>query len=706
MFLRILSVLFFSLCLKRTYHRDYIFSKSFFCLDLYVFIIFIFLLTGSKERRIIIDGIRRCGQFTWNNDRNLNNGLFIPSRRPNVNRPRSARDHEICANCLAPIYGKYLQQHWKKCVDSSMKQWRGVKAFGRAIEKRVHVDACDDLCDKIFPTMRNDDCVEVIRYDWVLTAFGNDLCLNYHAHYQQDLIKRHLRAAGKLLVAARSINDGISDFTSILHVKNCNTIIDAIRIVSGFNTETKTFKSPSTAATSVTLVNKISEVLLVESMKSENQQQETNVTRFSTVFQKEARLKLNKIVGVMKEQRLRERDENIPTKADVKRLADYVDSEIDKCFFVLSCEYSYENWVYLAQLTMAAIIVFNRRRVGEVQNIKTRDFYRRMIITDQYVAEQCDDENPSDEALINIKKLIKSRMKIRGKLGRTVPVLLKHTIDNCLKLLIKCRRKAGVPLTNDFLFALQSQPKKIRIIDACAMIRKFSTLCGAENPTSLRGTKLRKQFASLCSTMNLTDNDITNIANYLGHGDLIHRNIYRHNPLQKEIVQMSGLLEAAQGRNSTGPTKRNSTGPTKRNSTCTTKRNSTRTTKRNSTVTTKRNSTGPTKRNSSGPTKRNSSGPTKRNSTGHTKRNTTGPIKCNSTRPTKRNSTGPTKRNSTGPTKRIAKGAVNGTAKMTANGTAKHTTATVQVAARKGQKRKISGISDSAKNQHKKLKIN
>lgn len=540
------------------------------------------MFSGSKERRIIINGIRIRGQFEWNQDAELNGGVFIPSRRPNVKHPRKARLHETCANCYAPIYGRNLRQHWNKCPNNPMKRWRAIKSLGRAIEKRVHSDACDDLVDKIFPNMRADDCVDVIRYDWLLNAFGNDLCLNYSPHFQQDLIKRQLRACGKLLVAARSISEGITDFASILHVRNCNTIINAIRMVSGFNAETKTFKHPSTAASSVTLVNKLAELLLVESMKAEKEDDEKNVTRFSTVFQKEAKLKLNKIVGVMKETRLRERDENIPSKADVQRLADYLDSETKKCHFVLKHNYSYRNWVYLAQLTMASIIVFNRRRVGEIKNMLLRNFYRRVIISDQYVAEQCNDETSSDEALENIKQLIKSRVKIRGKLNRTVPVLLKHIIDDSLTLLIRNRRKAGIPITNGFLFALPSDPNKTRIIDACALMRKFSTLCGADNPTSLRGTNLRKQFASLCSTMNLSDNDVTNVANFMGHDDQIHRNIYRHNPLQKEIVQMTTLLEVAQGRNvtkeytvkrvNTGRTKRFTTGKTMCSTTSRTKR--------------------------------------------------------------------------------------------------------------------------------------
>lgn len=48
--------------------------------------------------------------------------------------------------------------------------------------------------------------------------------------------------------------------------------------------------------------------------------------------------------------------------------------------------------------------------------------------------------------------------------------------------------------------------------------------------------------------MDLTDNDVTNVANFMGHDDQIHHDVYRHNAIEREIVQMSTLLEGAQGK--------------------------------------------------------------------------------------------------------------------------------------------------------------
>lgn len=139
-------------------------------------------------------------------------------------------------------------------------------------------------------------------------------------------------------------------------------------------------------------------------------------------------------------------------------------------------------------------------------------------------------------------------MKIDGKRGRTVPCLLKPHIQECIHLIIKYRKEAKVADENEFLFALPTLVRnRIRIIDACNAIRKFSKECAAVDPKSLRGTTLRKQLASVCILKDLDDNTVSEVADFMGHEEKIHRQHYRRNPMVREIVKISKLLETAQG---------------------------------------------------------------------------------------------------------------------------------------------------------------
>ncbi|XP_023289480.1 uncharacterized protein LOC105702821 [Orussus abietinus] len=80
-------------------------------------------------------------------------------------------------------------------------------------------------------------------------------------------------------------------------------------------------------------------------------------------------------------------------------------------------------------------------------------------------------------------------------------------------------------------------------------MRTFSEECGAENPQSLRGTTLRKHIATMSTNFNLQDEQVSDLANFMGHADKIHRSHYKQPLLSREILHVSKVLEAVQGRN-------------------------------------------------------------------------------------------------------------------------------------------------------------
>lgn len=61
-------------------------------------------------------------------------------------------------------------------------------------------------------------------------------------------------------------------------------------------------------------------------------------------------------------------------------------------------------------------------------------------------------------------------------------------------------------------------------------MRKLSNEFGAIDPESLRGTFIRKHMASIAITMELGDNDISELADFMGHAEDVHRKYYRINP--------------------------------------------------------------------------------------------------------------------------------------------------------------------------------
>lgn len=303
----------------------------------------------------------------------------------------------------------------------------------------------------------------------------------------------------------------------------------------------KSFGSPGTATTLVTLIKDIADFMKTEYMRIDKPMQERDTKRFIKVFTKDAKLKINKIAADTQAKARRRRKVDIPSTDDVNRFITYLDDKVVKSFTALSEGYTYEKWVCLSEVTLVSILAFNRKRTGEMRNITVVDFQTRELLA-EYMDKLVKGEIPE-----HTSRLIKSRILLRGKKDREVEILLKHFHDDSLDLLVRHREDARIPDTNEFLFALYSATGEPLTVESCVAVSNFSKQCNAENPESLRGTKLRKHLASMCALMGLSDPGVTNVAKFMGHDDEIHRNIYRHNTLGQQVTQITEILERAQG---------------------------------------------------------------------------------------------------------------------------------------------------------------
>lgn len=134
-----------------------------------------------------------------------------------------------------------------------------------------------------------------------------------------------------------------------------------------------------------------------------------------------------------------------------------------------------------------------------------------------------------------------TRIEIVGKRGRTVPVILTEDMKKWFDLMVKSRNSAGVAEDNIFVFA-RSAYGSLSHIRGSDCLRKFSAECGAKQPNLLRSTKLRKQIATLSQILNLKDNELDILVNFLGHDVRIHREFYRLPEHTLEIAKVSKLL--------------------------------------------------------------------------------------------------------------------------------------------------------------------
>lgn len=478
-----------------------------------------------------------------NTNPDYNTGKLLVSRRPRSEK-KVATDYTTCAKCLKTVTKANSYKHFAKCINHQTKGSNSYKFLGRYVEGRIHATASDTLSLVIFPVFKEDAIVHLIRYDWLLILYGNKLCLKHTAHYQHNLIRARLRLVGRLLYAAKEINPEVVDLASLFAPEYIDTIVKSIEVVSRIDRLKNECGAPSSALNLVTYLKHIRKVYESELAKKNDKEGLDRVTRFKKVYKNEMPDSINKIATEAQSKVKRQKIVILPVTDDIRRLVHYLKVERKRCFQVLEHCFNLSEWFNGLKLVAAYLLVFNRRRVGDIQNILLSDLNRIECISKKNDHEEF---NLLDDTG---KKIAENffKIEVRGKRDRTVSVIAGADIIKEINLLIRHRISANVPTTNEYLFGLPNKvDDRIRVINICKEMRSFSVACGAEKPELLRGTGLRKHVATKCIELELNENALGDVMKHMGHSEKIHREIYQQPIKSKTIVGVAKVLEAVQG---------------------------------------------------------------------------------------------------------------------------------------------------------------
>lgn len=110
-----------------------------------------------------------------------------------------------------------------------------------------------------------------------------------------------------------------------------------------------------------------------------------------------------------------------------------------------------------------------------------------------------------------------TRMEIRAKSGKLVPVLLKPSFVSAYELLIKAREACRVPSENPFLFGC---PRVLSAYRPATCLQLHAIKCGAKDPKLLSLLKIRRHFRTMLQLINLDKDEAEQI---LGPGNQLRR---------------------------------------------------------------------------------------------------------------------------------------------------------------------------------------
>ncbi|XP_071581232.1 uncharacterized protein [Temnothorax nylanderi] len=465
---------------------------------------------------------------------------MIVCRRPMKQLKRKAIDFIPCAKCKGFFSKNNIRHHFKVCTNKKENHQRNVKVLGRTVACRIHHTASSLLRKVVFPVMREDTITLLIRYDELLIAYGNKMCLKYNLQHQHDMIRARLRLLGRFLASLKEIDNTVTDFTSIYDPKRYDNCIKAVHSLAEFDDINYTYKTPSNASALGTLLKQVGQILRSMCIKKEDVDRQTMLENFIKLFEEDYPISVNKAVHETQGHRNRQKRIVLPTINDIKILNTYLRDERIKAFNTLKTDgFSINAWRILAETTLLSTMLFNRRRAGELERLLIENLANPLAIS-------------KEEAPELYKSLCKYvRIVIRGKLARTVPVLLHENILQCMQMIIKYRKQAGVREQNPFVFGINTIDKtRHKYLRACVLMRKYSSVSGAKLPSSLRGTLLRKHIATVCITLDISENQVSDLADFMGHHEKIHKSHYRQSVATKDLA-ISKLLKYAQGEDTT-----------------------------------------------------------------------------------------------------------------------------------------------------------
>lgn len=196
---------------------------------------------------------------------------------------------------------------------------------------------------------------------------------------------------------------------------------------------------------------------------------------------------------------------------------------------------------HFQEVIFCAILVFNKRRVGELQRIVLASFLKNY----KNEAPLSEFENALSESEKILYKSFR-RVVIKGKRGRGVPVLFTRDMIESLDFLISLRKNFNLD-NNPYLFGV---PDTVNPLAGNLIMRKHAKLAfGDGNRASLlTSTKIRKHLATIAQILKMERNDLEQLANFLGHTEKTHSEFYRLPDNIYQTAKVSKILLLSKSR--------------------------------------------------------------------------------------------------------------------------------------------------------------
>jgi len=506
----------------------------------------------SAERRQKFEHLMCVGDY-YHNIAVLESGHghLIVLRRPTGTecsmRSIQPRDYTPCPGCLGFVKKSDLWRHSARCRDfrhsnGDIREPRAAMQASKLLIFPIVSMVSLEFATEVIGRMLQDEVSEVANTDWLITQLGSFMFKQYSCS-QRQLISTRMRLLARLLIEVRRItgNDKLA-LDDCISPDFMDSIIEAVhclcQIQSSRNARPSMGCRPSFALKIGHEMRRCAELVRNFALKRHDR----DTLRKADDFLEVRKYEWPKVVSGHALSTLHRRKQNkpdmLPCTTDIMLLVKHLKGKMTELEQEIEAFPSARVWHQLSELTLARIIVFNKRRSGEVARMTLQNYLERPKWHSAASEEFRAVFTPLEKKLADTMELV----KIPAKRGTTASVLLTVDMVSALNSL-NTYRQQFLSVDTPYLFAneLSCNGEPLRGHEC---VRKAALAAGVSHPERITGTKLRKYLATVSQIFELKEGEVDWLARHLSHDIRVHRDYYKLHDSSIELAKVSKLLLA------------------------------------------------------------------------------------------------------------------------------------------------------------------
>jgi hypothetical protein len=473
---------------------------------------FMALKKKSKEKMERMTLLRNRGNFKHNIEvLKTGEGSIICAKRPTTET--SYRQFYPCPSCLAFYSRHELWRHVRTCPFRSARPKEKVAdVLADSRTMLLNIKTNDPRLAKLMSIMITDKVFEIISDDVLIKTYGIFL-IDAHAGDADQHIRQKLRQLGTLVLLLRkdSENDCLL-LSDVINPESFDLVIANVKTLGSNSLQLKLGSS----------LRKIAALTVTQSLRHRftalSNEMRESCEAFMAIYDAEWSSRISKqCLKKMYDLKMNKKEE-LPLTSDLVKMTKKLKSLLEDGTKEVLANPTPANGRALSEAVLGRLIMFNKRRGGEQARMLLSTFLEVTQNTQAAVNEEIFKSlSPVEQKLAETHTLI----KIIGKRGRHVPVLLPPDARQAMIALATKRKEIGILEENCYFFAL---PNKVNsYLAAWNVLNKLAQSTDLECPALIKSTRLRKYLATTSQIMALGPSEQEWLARHLGHDLTVHK---------------------------------------------------------------------------------------------------------------------------------------------------------------------------------------